>query len=449
MTNPKPPSDTDEQQEPGKRYERTRYHILLFAVGIAIFVIVGALVLDWYIDPRTSTQKKDLIQALGLITAGVAGAVGIFFTWRGQRLAREAQEHNQKNTLTQLRNAQEQLRLARQSQEGNQKNTQEQLEQSRIELDITRQGQITERFTRAIDQLGSEKLEIRLGGIYALERIAWDSPERDYSTVMEVLTAYVRENTSPPAGGPSKGALDAASTSNKATAKADERAKQLAPAEPRRSTADIQAILDVLSRAQARVSEDYRTRLDLHETNLVEADLREADLRGANLRGAVLRGATLVEANLRGATLVEANLRGATLREADLGGAELRRADLLWAYLQRAHLRGANLLGANLLGADLGGATLVGAELQGADLRRADLQRANFQQAYLREADLRGADLRGANLQTSRGVMQDQIDCTVGSSETKLPEDLDRPGWWNRSIEEQKNLVRKHIDTTD
>jgi hypothetical protein len=67
-------------------------------------------------------------------------------------------------------------------------------------LQVNREGQITERFTRAIDQLGeaddkgAPQLEIRLGGIYALERIARDSPERDYSTVMEVLTAYVRQN---------------------------------------------------------------------------------------------------------------------------------------------------------------------------------------------------------------------------------------------------------------
>src|SRR5215217_223798 len=92
------------------------------------------------------------------------------------------------------------------------------------------QGQITERFTRAIDQLGSEKLQIRLGGIYALERIAWDSPERDYSTVMEVLTAYVRENTSQ-APGTSKGTSDTATTSNEVTTEADEGAKQPAPPE--------------------------------------------------------------------------------------------------------------------------------------------------------------------------------------------------------------------------
>src|SRR5215213_8211846 len=78
------------------------------------------------------------------------------------------------------------------------------IEISQQELEATRDQQVTERFTRAIDQLGAtndkgnKKLEIRLGGIYALERIAVDSfamknsPGRDYSTVMEVLTAYVR-----------------------------------------------------------------------------------------------------------------------------------------------------------------------------------------------------------------------------------------------------------------
>ena len=57
---------------------------------------------------------------------------------------------------------------------------------------VAEEGQITERFTRAIDQLGSANMAIRLGGIYALERIAKDS-EKDYGPVMEVLTAYVRE----------------------------------------------------------------------------------------------------------------------------------------------------------------------------------------------------------------------------------------------------------------
>jgi hypothetical protein len=48
------------------------------------------------------------------------------------------------------------------------------------QLRLSRKGQITERFTRAIDQLDYRKsLEVRLGAIYALERIARDS-ERDH-----------------------------------------------------------------------------------------------------------------------------------------------------------------------------------------------------------------------------------------------------------------------------
>src|SRR5215203_3995483 len=87
MTDSTPPQQRNEQGQE-KWYERMRYQILLFTGGIALFVLVGGWILDWYIAPQTSAQKKDLVQALGLITAGVAGAVGIFFTWRGQRLTR-------------------------------------------------------------------------------------------------------------------------------------------------------------------------------------------------------------------------------------------------------------------------------------------------------------------------------------------------------------------------
>ena len=64
------------------------------------------------------------------------------------------------------------------------------------------QGHITDRFTKAIEQLGKldgerPNIEVRLGAIYALERIAIDSP-RDQWTIMEILTAYVRQNAPPP-----------------------------------------------------------------------------------------------------------------------------------------------------------------------------------------------------------------------------------------------------------
>ena len=65
---------------------------------------------------------------------------------------------------------------------------------SRRTLELTEQGQVTDRYTKAIEQLGSGKLDVRIGGIYALERIAHDSA-RDLPTVLEVLTAFIREHS--------------------------------------------------------------------------------------------------------------------------------------------------------------------------------------------------------------------------------------------------------------
>jgi hypothetical protein len=62
------------------------------------------------------------------------------------------------------------------------------------QTDADRQRRITESFSKAVEQLGSDKLEVRLGGIYSLERISRESPD-DYWTVMENLTAFVRERS--------------------------------------------------------------------------------------------------------------------------------------------------------------------------------------------------------------------------------------------------------------
>src|SRR6266536_2584214 len=69
-------------------------------------------------------------------------------------------------------------------------------------LDTTREGQIADLYSGVIEQLGSDKLDVRIGGIYALERVARDSAA-DHPTVMEVLTAFVREHSLerwPPSG---------------------------------------------------------------------------------------------------------------------------------------------------------------------------------------------------------------------------------------------------------
>jgi hypothetical protein len=62
---------------------------------------------------------------------------------------------------------------------------------NRKQRKLTERGQVTDRYTKAIDQLDSKALAVRLGGLYALERIAHDSPD-DRPMIAEVLSAYAR-----------------------------------------------------------------------------------------------------------------------------------------------------------------------------------------------------------------------------------------------------------------
>jgi hypothetical protein len=183
-------------------------------------------------------------------------------------------------------------------------------------VEIAQDQQVTERFTRAIDQLGATddktrepRLEIRLGGIYALERIAMDSPKRDYSTVMEVLTAYVRENAPWPP-----------------------KTSKVEPISAGAPPTDIQAILTVIARRKGYFGNGETEPLDLQGTDLrgssalggrvvhleraflLMANLIEANLQGANLQGAFLEGAKVIDEQLAAAL----SLEGATMPDGQL-----------------------------------------------------------------------------------------------------------------------------------
>ena len=50
---------------------------------------------------------------------------------------------------------------------------------------------ITELYTKAVDQLGSDMAPVRLGGLYALERLAQGNPGHR-QTIVDVVCAYLR-----------------------------------------------------------------------------------------------------------------------------------------------------------------------------------------------------------------------------------------------------------------
>ncbi|QIP85598.1 hypothetical protein GLX30_17895 [Streptomyces sp. Tu 2975] len=68
-----------------------------------------------------------------------------------------------------------------------------QVGQASKELRISEHGQITSRFNAAINNLGSDSLDVRLGGIYALQRIMQDSA-RDHPAVVSVLAAFAQRH---------------------------------------------------------------------------------------------------------------------------------------------------------------------------------------------------------------------------------------------------------------
>ena len=168
---------------------------------------------------------------------------------------------------------------------------------------LNREGHVTDRFTKAIDQLGSEKLDVRLGGIYALERIARDS-KRDHEPIVEILTAFLREHADKSRGTPGD------------------------PSKPpsfEKSPTDVTVALEVIGRRA-----DHGERRPL--------DLRRIQVKGAHLEGAKLCGAFLNGAELQWTHLQDADLFGATLSDADLRYSDCQRADLRDTYLDDAKL---------------------------------------------------------------------------------------------------------------
>ena len=180
-------------------------------------------------------------------------------------------------------------------------------------LDVTDREQVGDRYLRAVEQLGSDMLEVRIGAIYALERVTVDSA-RDHPIVMEVLAAFIRERSREPWPIPEPNISPAR-----------------AHAFPR---PDVQAALTVIGRRNVGCDRG-------------QIDLTAAVLPGALMFGADLTRVRLVSADLRGAVVHSGTkFTDAKLVNADLTGADLTDADLTGADLTDAILIGTNLTGA-------------------------------------------------------------------------------------------------------
>jgi uncharacterized protein YjbI with pentapeptide repeats len=349
-----------------------------------------------------------------------------------------------------------------------------------------KEGHMTDRINKAVEQLGAEKtvkvpgkdaegkditleetrpnIEVRIGAILSLERIAQDSTlhdkGRDHVRVMEILCAYVRENSNArkPSDfpepewkpwkfdSPDRETFDlelytrmesrrARFGQNHSDSKAWKWAQNLS--EPR---ADVAQVLQVIGRRtwrQRRVEASWPDTSDettvwpfdlpcpslpevADDTPLTSVNLdryREAvriwkerirlyngyrlDLQGANLQGAKLsrQRHDSSGAVFSGAIMTNARLEGADLRGAFLVGAKLWKAQLLGVDLSRANAEGADLHDAILEGGNLDRARLSLSFMAATRLDGATLSNARLDSAILANVRMDGAYLFDARVQ--------------------------------------------------
>jgi Pentapeptide repeats (8 copies) len=180
-------------------------------------------------------------------------------------------------------------------------------------LELTESQQETERFTRAVDGLGSERFALRLGGIFSLDQVGRDSA-RTRAPIVHLMAAYLKQHAPRDDKDPRLGFFLYPAT-----------CRTLQPTE------DTQAALATILR--------FRTsRLDLSRINVFGVRASGADFRGVNLTGSQLAGADLRGAHFNGARLYGADLRGACLNGAVFGNAGLGNANLRYADLSGASL---------------------------------------------------------------------------------------------------------------
>ncbi|MBW4975723.1 pentapeptide repeat-containing protein [Roseovarius mucosus] len=322
-----------------------------------------------------------------------------------------------------------------------------------------KEGHITDRINKAVEQLGAEKsvkrdgtettepnIEVRIGAILSLERIAQDSTRydkgRDHVRVMEILCAYVRENSNAraPRDFPLPDWEPLKDDATKAERKAHEmwrevrfrdrynaNAREWAESLPK-PRADIAQTLQVLGRRtaeQRRVEaawpnppeketvwpfdvpcpelpedtddslpnsvemSELKERLGLWRRSLRVYSGYRLDLSGANLQAADL-SAKRPDAS-------DAVFAGTLFKGARMEGSSSYRVSM-----QGAELSGAKLIGANFRNASINGANLQCAHMEGAACRRAELKVSNLDETRLEGAELDWAKIEFTTLSDAR-----------------------------------------------
>ncbi|HKO20824.1 MAG TPA: pentapeptide repeat-containing protein [Acidobacteriaceae bacterium] len=237
---------------------------ILAGVSIVALITVAAVIVLWWAGTSGLTGK-DLVSArldalkVGLsLGVGGGGLFALYLAWRRQR-STEADLDNRERALA---------------------------HQERVAVSVEKDAEarrITDLYGKAVEQLGSDKAPVRLGGLYALERLAQDH-ETQRQTIVSVWCAYLRMPFSlPPYDEPDQNAEE----------------QVLLDYLDRVQEREVRLTAQRLLTAHLRVSQDKNKSeatfwddivIDLTGATLIDFNLSRCHVRQASFRRAIFKG---------------------------------------------------------------------------------------------------------------------------------------------------------------
>jgi uncharacterized protein YjbI with pentapeptide repeats len=280
--------------------------VFIFLIVVVFYKLVG-----W---PIQVADKIEFLKALATACGGIAVLLNVYYAARNSQALRESAFAANKSANAALQNATAALKNA----------------------EVANTKQITERFAKAIEHLGHNEIAVRLGGIYTLEQIAKESSELYYWSVIEVLSAFVREVS---LSNPPMEIINPPEAMRKKSLKL---------------RTDIQAALTVIGRFRNKELEPHN--IELFDTNISGAKFKNSDLQNLHFSGAKLQQAIFEQANLNKTSFLVADLQEVVFKEVDL---------------QEASITAANLQKAIFIEVDLHNTEMIFADLRGTYLKKA------------------------------------------------------------------------------
>jgi uncharacterized protein YjbI with pentapeptide repeats len=397
--------------------------------------------------------------------------------------------------------------------------------QARIAQETTR----NTLFTKAIEQLGAVReektavttrdanglvtssteqsafrsnTEVRLGAIYALEKLARDDLDMHWP-IMETLCAYVRENAGV-ANHPSDEAIAVFSDDYFSLDSNQQEIRDRFKRDCGRPSVDVQASISVIGRRTSS-QKDYETRrredpntnvknawrLDLRSCNLSninfsgldfnEALFNDSSLNFCNfeksslnnssfisasaietrynntiITGTRFHGTHLEQAYFGRAKINEASFTSSKMAHAKFLEAEIRESKFGWADLIEAQFDKSKIKNVDFMRARLAGASFDGTTIAGGTARRCNLEGASFVEATIQGMNLDAAvftdsRLDEANLSEAIGISKNQFDSAWGNSHTVLPAACQVPETprWQRTEPDSAESKNREIEWND